>query len=270
MTKRMHRPLKMPRALHAIVHRLRHHDWFTVIVEVLIVFVGVYFGLQVSNWNQERQDTARGRDYLQRFHVELGKEAALLDNMIDFGGHVGGYGAVAIAYAENGTLYQNSPWKTLLAYYQASQIQPFRQPGTTFDELRSSGELRLIRDAGLRARISEHYDQGSASHALEVLGVVPAYREHVRGMTPWPIQQYIWNSCYRMDNGVTQHLLDCPPPVGESEALTIIDAYRANAVLTEQLRFWMATQSTGVMIMRSIKTDAQSIDADVQKALAHP
>ncbi|MBS0193947.1 MAG: hypothetical protein JSR34_06850 [Proteobacteria bacterium] len=262
--------MKTPKALRSIAHRFRHHDWFTVVIEVLIVFTGVYFGLQVSNWNQNRQETARGRDYLQRFQVELQQESILLDNMIDLGGHVGAYGAAAIAYAEDGTLYQGSRWKTLLAYYQASQIQPYRQPSTTFDELRSSGELRLIRNAGLRARISEHYDQGSASHALEVLGVVPAYREHVRGMTPWSIQQYIWTKCYRMDNGVTQHLLDCPSPVSESGALAVIEAYRANASLTEQLRFWLATQSTGVMIMRAIQSDTRSIEADVQKELVHP
>ncbi|MEO7478434.1 MAG: hypothetical protein ABIT64_04280 [Lysobacteraceae bacterium] len=255
-------------ALHAIAHRFKEHDWFEVGVEVVIVFVGVFFGLQFSNWNQNRQDTVRGMDYLQRFHVELRKESALLDNMIGFGGSVSGYGAGAIGYAESGTLVQGSAWETLLAYYQASQIAPYRQPSTTFDELRSSGELQLIRNAGLRNRISEHYDQGSASHALEVLGLVPAYREHVRGMTPWAIQHYIWTKCYRMDDGVNQHLLDCPSPVSESEAQRVIDAYRSNSTLTEQLRFWLATQSTGVMIMRAIQSDAQTIDRDVQVELS--
>lgn len=254
-------------ALRAIGHRFKHHDWFTVVIEVLIVFVGVYIGLQVSNWNQSRQDTARGMEYLQRFHVELQKESALLDNLIGFGRSVGDYGAGAIGYAETGTLYQDSAWKTLLAYYQASQIAPYRQPSTTFDELRSSGELQLIRNAELRNRISEHYDQGSASHALEVLGLVPAYREHVRGMTPWPIQHYIWTKCYHMDGGVTQRLLDCPSPVNESEALAVIDAYRKDSTLTEQLRFWLATQSTGLMIMRSIKSDSETIGRDVQVEL---
>ena len=254
-------------ALRAIAHRFRDHDWFTVGIEVLIVFVGVYFGLQFSNWNQDRQDTARGVEYLQRIHGELQKESTLLDNMVGFGTRVGGYGAGAIGYAETGTLYQGSAWKTLLAYYQASQIAPYRQPSTTFDELRSSGELQLIRNAGLRNRISEHYDQGSASHALEVLGVVPAYREHVRGMTPWPIQHYIWTRCYRMDDGVTQQLLDCPSPVSESEALAVIDAYRKDPTLTGQLRFWLATQSTGLMIMRAIKSDSESIGRDVQTEL---
>ncbi len=251
-------------ALRAIAHRFKAHDWFTVGIEVVIVFVGVFFGLQFSNWNQNRQDSARGVEYLQRIHGELQQESALLDNMIGFGDRVGGYGAGAIGYAEASTLYKNSAWTTLLAYYQASQLWPYRQPSTTFDELRSSGELQLIRNAKLRSRISEHYDQSSGSHAFEVLGVVPAYREHVRGMTPWPIQHYIWTRCYGMDKALNQRLLDCPSPVSESEALAIIDAYRKDSTLTSQLRFWLATQSTGLIIMRSIKSEAESIDEDVQ------
>ncbi len=254
-------------ALRAIAHRFREHDWFTVGIEVVIVFVGVYFGLQFSNWNQNRQDTARGVEYLQRIHGELQKESVVLDHMIGFGNRVGDYGADAIGYAESATLYQNSAWKTLLAYYQASQLWPYRQSSTTFDELRSSGELQLIRNAKLRSRISEHYEQGSGSHALEVLGVVPAYREHVRGMTPWPIQHYIWTKCYGMDKALNQQLLDCPSPVSDSDALAVIDAYRKDSALTSQLRFWLATQSTGLVIMRSIHSESESIDKDVQAEL---
>lgn len=39
---------------------LRKQDWFTVIVETLIVVFGVFIGLQVNNWNENRELTKRG------------------------------------------------------------------------------------------------------------------------------------------------------------------------------------------------------------------
>ena len=57
-----------------------------------------------------------------------------------------------MAYAEDGVLNQGSGWKTLLAYYQASQVWPYRKPDVTFQEIRSTGSLLLIRDTALREK----------------------------------------------------------------------------------------------------------------------
>lgn len=35
-------------------HALRHQDWTTIAVELLIVVLGVYLGLQANNWNEAR------------------------------------------------------------------------------------------------------------------------------------------------------------------------------------------------------------------------
>jgi len=34
-----------------LVQSLRRRDWFTVVIEILIVVVGVFIGIEVSNWN---------------------------------------------------------------------------------------------------------------------------------------------------------------------------------------------------------------------------
>ena len=54
---------------------LRKQDWFTVVIETLIVMFGVFLGLQVNNWNQarfERADTQNVLERLERdFEVQL-------------------------------------------------------------------------------------------------------------------------------------------------------------------------------------------------------
>jgi len=234
----------------------------SVIIEILIVVVGVFIGLQVTNWNEDRKDTQRGNEYLQRLHDELLQDAAVLRDISAFWVEVGKYGTAALAYAEDGTLYRGSAWETLLAYYQASQVWPYRKPDVTFEEIRGSGNLLLIRDATLRARIASHYGASAGSQVVEVLGLIPRYRERVRGMTPWPIQRYIWTECYS-SNGAMQTLKDCSSPVSETEALGVLEAFRKSGDLTEELRFWMVNNYNGLMLMSSIEADAMTLARDI-------
>jgi hypothetical protein len=254
-------------ALQKMFRRFREHDWLGACVEVAIVVVGVFLGLQASNWNQERLDDARGREYLRRLHGDLVAESAMLAKTLDFERKVAAYGEGAMAYAEGGTLVQDSAWKSLLAYYQASQVWPFRQPNTTFQEIRAGGDLQLIRDATLRGRIASHYDESSASHVLEVLGVVPKYREHVRGLTPWSIQRYIWEHCYESGSDLGQRLVDCPTPIAESEAAALIAQFRQDATLTQELRFWLATVGTIQIILKGIDSDGSDLSRAVEAEL---
>ena len=106
-----------------LAKRLREHDWFAAAIEVLIVIVGILIALQVSNWNEDRQDRARARQYAQRLHGELQTDLANMASARRFWGQVAGYQAQASDYAENGQLAGDSAWRTVLAYYQASQLR---------------------------------------------------------------------------------------------------------------------------------------------------
>jgi hypothetical protein len=46
-------------------------NWSVVLIEVLVVVVGIFLGLQVDDWNQDRKDRGDERQYLQRLHADL-------------------------------------------------------------------------------------------------------------------------------------------------------------------------------------------------------
>lgn len=50
---------------------IKRQDWFQVVIEILIVVVGIFLGLQVSEWNKERQDRVQERVILNRMHSEV-------------------------------------------------------------------------------------------------------------------------------------------------------------------------------------------------------
>lgn len=67
--------------LRRLTAALRKQDWFTVVVETLIVVFGVFFGIQLGNWNEARADE---RAY-QHAMMRLAEESfATLDEINDF------------------------------------------------------------------------------------------------------------------------------------------------------------------------------------------
>lgn len=55
-----------------ISHHVRRQDWIAVTIEFLVVVAGVFLGLQVSNWNEQRQQREDEQAILERLHEETG------------------------------------------------------------------------------------------------------------------------------------------------------------------------------------------------------
>src|SRR5210317_2190466 len=62
--------------LRRLAEAVREQNWFTVLLEVLIVVIGIFIGLQVDDWNEKRKDRHREIEYLQRIETELGQDIA--------------------------------------------------------------------------------------------------------------------------------------------------------------------------------------------------
>ncbi len=56
--------------LQRLATSIRKQDWFTVLIETLIVVFGVYLGIQLGNWNGARQDRAQFEDAYDRAMAE--------------------------------------------------------------------------------------------------------------------------------------------------------------------------------------------------------
>jgi hypothetical protein len=50
---------------------IKEQNWFTVALEMLIVVVGIFIGLQVNDWNQARVDRVLESRYLERLQADL-------------------------------------------------------------------------------------------------------------------------------------------------------------------------------------------------------
>jgi hypothetical protein len=248
------------------VQRLRDHDWMAAAIELVIVIAGILIALQVSNFNQDRIDRARGNDYLRRIHADLRSDLANLASTRRFWSQVAAYQAAALAHHARGQLVQGSQWKTLLAYYQASQIRPFELEDTSFAEMRDAGDLGLIRDERLRVGLARYYRLGGMGIQAQILRHDPVYRVQVRGLVPTEVQAYIWTHCYEQLEGTDQRLIDCASPIPESEAASILATLRASDSLLQNLRYWNTWLRVSTFVIDDAGKSARALDAQLSQA----
>ncbi|GJL92754.1 hypothetical protein [Hyphococcus sp.] len=143
--------------LRRVIAHFRKQEWTAIALDFLIVVVGVFVGLQVSNWNAARQNNDLAASYIERLHGDIELERALWGKTIEYFGTAREYGRAAMAGFSKPTEELDEQW--LIALYQASQVWFAAPNRSTFDELQSTGRIVNIRDENLRTVVSNHYQR---------------------------------------------------------------------------------------------------------------
>ena len=256
-----------------LFRRIRDHvveqNWTAITIDFVIVVLGVFVGTQVSNWNSDRLEQRRAQGYLERIRSNLESDRVGMAGAQAYWSDVIRYGEAALGYADDGRLADGSRWKTVLAFYQASQLLPFSLDDTTYQELRSSGDLGLIRDGELRSALAAYYVTGPMPSSPHLMRYNPEYRNLVRGYTPAAIADYVWKSCV-LNMGAQDESFDpdCASPVDEAEAGRMLDVYVAAPGLLPALRFWVTNQKVARQLLEGVERDATELMRRVDAALA--
>ena len=236
--------------LRRLSQSLKEQNWTAILIEFVLLVLGVFLGIQVSNWNEQRAENAKAQAYLARIRGNLQSDLQSIDRRAAFWRQVNGYGKAAIHYAETGELVDGSAWKTVLAFYQASQLWQWVSSDSTYQEMRSGGELGLIGDQKLRDALSQYYLENGSGVAY-LFNMQPEYRKIVRGLTPQVVSDHVWAKCWRQPNLAEQYLLDCDSPITEAQAQAILDGYMHDKDLLPELRFWVANQGVALHVMEN-------------------
>lgn len=250
--------------LRRVIEHVKAQNWTAVSLDFLIVVIGVFVGIQVSNWNDARVDQRRAQDYLARIGGDLDADIAAIADRVNFWGRVADYGALGLNYAETGEPGDHTQWDLLLAYFQASQVAELVPLQATFDELKSAGELGLIADPAFRNALSDYYMFTASATVTER----PPYRAKVRGVIPLSIQSYIWDNCYASSGSERQTLLACASPVDEERAAKIVAVISEDTALMADLRYWLSSLHVARLIGDDRMSEAATLRRSVDELLA--
>ena len=151
--------------------------------EIVLVVIGILIALQINNWNEYRKERFKEKAYLARLKEDLTFDKKVIERNKYFYQDVFVAGSLVLSHAEGENNIAASNWHILTAYFHASQIWPMLMRSSTFEELKSSGELSLIRNIVLRNRLPFYHGSGLRRYE-ETMGINPPYRKMVRGLIP--------------------------------------------------------------------------------------
>lgn len=177
--------------LNRIGKAIKNQDWFVVLIELLIVVVGIYIGLQVDEWQKEREARAITQSYYTRLLDDLQNARVTNDARIV-------YNETALEHAFAALKALEGPEQAvgqqfLIDVYQATQVWPYESYRATFDEILASGISNAIPDIKLRTRLSNFYtDFENLRFSQEE---TPALRNHLRSIMPNSVQKAIRQKC---------------------------------------------------------------------------
>jgi hypothetical protein len=139
--------------LHRLAQALASQNWSTVIVEILVVVVGIFIGLQVDDWNAARKDHRDEQVFLERLHSDVLRAEGLSDRLrsrrLETVSDIVSALEVLFVQMERDFLTEEE-----CRSIGASNLYNLNVPNLpAFQELIGVGRLEIIRDADLRAAL---------------------------------------------------------------------------------------------------------------------
>jgi hypothetical protein len=161
--------------LRRIAADLRQQHWTGVAIELLIVVLGVFIGLQAANWNEARKERALARQYLERLREDFVLSSEGAQSNIDAMQAQASKAAWMLKRLRSCHLdddAENAEFASAL--YVMGRLEPPTMVRGTIDELHSTGRIGIIGNVGLRKALSDVTQE--QQRTSEVLGFIAARR----------------------------------------------------------------------------------------------
>ena len=223
-----------------ILRRLTRHvqdqNWFAVAIDFVIVVVGVFVGLQVSNWNDGVRVNTLEKSYLSRLSEEVADNIEAFEAESEFAREsrrvLGQF-----LQAVNGESTQDDDLvQATVGYISVGALLPdFKPSQATFDDLKSTGNLDIIQNRELRKSLVElyaHYDAGIASFLVNVNWILPTDSDIYMGF-----------DALRFDARTSVYF----PLQDDEETSENIRANRTLLTRHAALHFWMKDRSLEIL-----------------------
>jgi len=177
--------------LRRIREHVEKHNWFAVAIDLVIVIVGVFLGMQVNNWNEARAERAAAADYRRDIVADLKANELDLSSRNAYYRAVRSHAVATLEAVEMPARPRDE--RFLIDAYQASQVWSRPLTRAAYDEMIGAGLGRSIGDRELRSRLTTYYTQ-IRQFDVTALGVT-SYRERLRRVLPYSVQDAIRQKC---------------------------------------------------------------------------
>ena len=126
--------------------------------EIILVVIGILIALQINNWNEARKDNNRAKAYINRISEDLERSIELSNRLLDRNQSILTAVTDSQRFIERGT--ELSPEEKEIMDYSLVWFSrtTYQLPDMlTYEEMKESGDLGLIKNTDLRLQLAEFY-----------------------------------------------------------------------------------------------------------------
>ncbi len=153
--------------LRRVIEHVKAQNWTAVGIDFAIVVIGVFIGIQVANWNDDRREEATRQQVHQRLLQDFALIEARSDNAVDYVEQLMTSLVVLQQAIERGNAETAEHEQIKFALERGYSYPTISQRSGTYIELLSSGRLDLIANDEIRAALSEYDRQVQQSRFNE-------------------------------------------------------------------------------------------------------
>ena len=202
--------------LRRFTQALKEQNWTAITIEFVLLVLGVFLGIQVGNWNQQRGTAQQAQVFTDRLMVDLREENWRARFLLAYHRQVlANANRAATALEGQATL---SDEELLVSAYRATQYKEGIRRRSTYDELIATGNIGLVRDPVLRDTAMRVFTTATYDNMVRE-GQNSQYRIAFRRALPNDVQRAISRQCgdrYILPGDYTriQGVLDYPCATG--------------------------------------------------------
>ncbi|WP_375206292.1 hypothetical protein [Hyphococcus sp.] len=137
--------------LRRVIDHVKAQNWTAVALDFIIVVVGVFIGIQVSNWNAARGERSAERRALELLLAEAENNVAYSELTIYRAGLLQTDREAAMARLQGREPEAGDPISGIAHMDRYRDMTPIH---AAYDELSASGDLTLIRSADIRGALA--------------------------------------------------------------------------------------------------------------------
>jgi hypothetical protein len=238
--------------LRRVIGHFRKQEWTAIFLDFVIVVLGVFLGMEVSDWNAARAARANEFAFLQAVSDDLRQEIDDTRGYLATLSDVSKWGAQASETLDAQEPCDDDCWRSLVNFFLASQWVNVKADRAAYEEIRRTG---LPRDRALKAELVRYY--GLNEQVMAIFSELPEFREIVRSLIPAAVQNHLWRNCFRAEGRQQYFEESCRAPISATEARAVIEALRANPETRTALNYWLSTVSVVTMTLETQVVEAE-------------
>ena len=124
--------------------------------EILLVVIGILIALQINNWNEQRKDRIKEKQYLQNLYKDLDGQSEVIATQIQFEDQFKKETANALTIIHKNEIFQKLDTLYQLTY-ALSRRKTFTKFTPTYEDLKATGNLQIILNEKLKGEIITYY-----------------------------------------------------------------------------------------------------------------